>query len=423
MRKVLVTFPNAWDAKQLESCRSSWDGRYEVAFGDPTDEGCPWDFDIMSYIERVVAENEGRLEGIASSSDYPGATVAGAVATRLGLPGSPPESVIRCSHKYYSRLAQRESVPEATADFELLDPRQPDAAPQLGFPFFIKPVKGAFSVMSRRIDDAGQLRAFLSRPSVAEFLESYLHIFNQLVGGLTDLEIDGRYFLVEELLRGEQVTVEGFTQNGGVEIVGIVDSVVHPDTGSFVRFDYPSRLGDDIQRRLADVAERVMTHLGLESSFFNIEMIHDPASGRIGIIEINPRICGQFGDLYQKVDGVNSYEMVLELACGARPRRLRRQGPHAVASSFPLRIYQPARVASAPDDALIREVEREFDDTLIWSECTTGQNLTDFESIEDGLSIRYAVINTGSSSQDELMARFEAIVARLNYSFEYVGIQ
>jgi biotin carboxylase len=295
--------------------------------------------------------------------------------------------------------------------------------PELGFPFFIKPVKGAFSVMSRRIDDVGQLHAFLSRPSVAEFLENYLNIFNQLIRGLTEFEIDGRYFLAEELLRGEQVTVEGFTREGAVEIVGIVDSVVHRETGSFVRFDYPSRLSDDVQRRLADVAERVMTHLGLESSFFNIEMIHDPGSGRIGIIEINPRICGQFGDLYQKVDGVNSYEMALDLACGARPRRLRRQGPHAVASSFPLRIYRPAQVTNAPDAALIREVEAELGDALIWSECVTGQSLTDFESIEDGMSSRYAVINTGANSHEELMARLKDIVARLDYSFEYVGIQ
>ena len=40
---------------------------------------------------------------------------------------------------------------------------------------------------------------------------------------------------------------------------------------------------------------------------FNIEMMYDAATDRIGIIEINPRMASQFADLYEKVDGTNSY--------------------------------------------------------------------------------------------------------------------
>jgi hypothetical protein len=99
-------------------------------------------------------------------------------------------------------------VPEATPRFWLLDPRDPQTWSAVEFPCYVKPVKGAFSIMSRRLDSSEDLQRFLARSSVQEFLENYIAIFNQLVGALTEFEIDGRYFLAEELFRGTQVTVD-----------------------------------------------------------------------------------------------------------------------------------------------------------------------------------------------------------------------
>nr|NIN10130.1 hypothetical protein [Gemmatimonadales bacterium]NIS65319.1 hypothetical protein [Gemmatimonadales bacterium] len=122
--------------------------------------------------------------------------------------------------------------------------------------------------------------------------------------------------------------------------------------------------------------------------------------------------------LYHKVDGTSGYEVALALATGQAPRIRRRSGPYSVASSFPLRIFQPARVESAPDAATIREVEAAYPGTLIWSECVTGQPLTDFESIEDGQSFRYAIVNVGAADREELMHRFQEIETRLAYRFD-----
>lgn len=412
--RVLVVFPNAWDTKQLRSCGAAWEGRYRLQFGEPTDEDCPWDFDILGYIDRLIEGAEG-IDGVTSSSDYPGATVAGAVAAGLGLPGTPAERVIRCSHKYYSRLAQRESVPEATPWFRLLDPDAADPAAGLDFPCFIKPVKGAFSVMSGRVDGLEELAAFLDRPALRHFLDVYLDIFNRLVAGLTSFEIDGRHFLVEELLHGAQVTVEGYCHGDAVEIIGIVDSATDPRTGSFVRFDYPSALAPSVQRRMSEIAGRVVRHLGLRQTLFNIEMIYDEPRDRICIIEINPRVCGQFADLYQKVDGTSSYEIALALAAGEPPRVKRRAGAYARAASFPLRIFEPAVVRRAPSSREIAEVEGSYPGALVWSECETGQLLADFESVEDGKSCRYAIVNLGASSNQDLSRRFEEVRAALGY--------
>lgn len=167
--------------------------------------------------------------------------MAAALATRLGLPGPRPERVIGASHKYYSRLAQQRAAPEAVPDFALLDPSQPDAAPPLPFPFFAKPVKGAFSVLARRIDDDAALRAYLRSAAVAEFTSDYMGIFNRLVAELTAFEVDGRFFLAEGLLAGDLVTVEGFACEGRVEILGIVDSGLDPRTGASCASTTPPR--------------------------------------------------------------------------------------------------------------------------------------------------------------------------------------
>ena len=42
-KRVLVVFPNAWDVKQLESCRAEWEPRFELLWGEPSAEDCPAD--------------------------------------------------------------------------------------------------------------------------------------------------------------------------------------------------------------------------------------------------------------------------------------------------------------------------------------------------------------------------------------------
>lgn len=412
-------FPTVWDRRQLEACRDTWRNRYQVELAEPSDADCPADLDVLGYIDELVARYAGRIHGVMSSSDYPGATVAGALATRLGLPGCPPATVIRCSHKYYSRLAQREAVPEATAAFELLDPREPGAGdPALAFPCFVKPVKGAFSILSERIESPEELRAFLARRAVADFVGEYMGVFNRLVAGLTDFEVNGSWFLAEELLHGTQVTVEGWVRDGEVGILGFVDSILHPGRPCFARFDYPSALRPEILETMADVARRVAVHLGLSDTLFNIEMIYEAATDRVRIVEINPRMCGQFADLYEKVDGVNGYQLALALATGdPLPEPAPRRPRTALATSFPLRVFTPSRVLAAPDAATVERAEASIPGALVWSECSEGENLERFED-EDGHSSRYCVVNLGGPTRRELLARLDRIESALGFRFE-----
>lgn len=142
--------PTAWDAAQLPGLqRLSYDLE---TYGDDVEHN-PGAFDADRFIAEAVEHlRASGVDGVTSSGDYPGCLVAAFIARELGLPGPEPESVLRCSHKYYARLAQQAAVPEATPRFERIDP---DAFDQdsltLSFPLFVKPVKSWFSQYARRV--------------------------------------------------------------------------------------------------------------------------------------------------------------------------------------------------------------------------------------------------------------------------------
>jgi ATP-grasp domain len=415
-QRVLVLFETSWDRRQLAACAPRWAGAIQVVFAEPSDADCPAELDPVEFVADVVRGGWGPIDGVLSSSDYPGVTLAGAVATELGLAGSHPERLITAAHKYYSRIAQRAAAPEAVPEFAVIDLRARAPAPPLAFPCWIKPVKSSFSLLARRIDGREAFRAFVDSPGVREFADEYMAIFNRIVSAYSDHPIDGRALIAEGVLRGDLVTVEGFVCRGAVEVMGIVDSTVHAN-GSFARFDYPSVLPEPVQDRMADVARRVIAALGLDQTIWNIEMMYDAAADRVSIVEVNPRICGQFADLYQKVDGTNSYEIALALCTGARPRFTPRGGRYAAAASFPLRVFEPSRVEVAPHDSDAAAAEALFAQTLVWRECRAGDELSDFGG-EDGASQRYAVINLGGADRADLARRCAAVQDRLGFSMK-----
>src|SRR5258706_8421962 len=92
------------------------DARSDIFAGDP-----------LAEIEYIVDRNEQpRIDAVVSTDDYPGSTLASAVARMLGLPGVDPAINLVCQHKYYARLAQRRFAPEAVPAFQWLGDHAPE---------------------------------------------------------------------------------------------------------------------------------------------------------------------------------------------------------------------------------------------------------------------------------------------------------
>src|SRR5512134_858502 len=210
--------------------------------------------EIEGILDAVAGAN---LAGVTSTDDYPGSALAAAIAKRLGLPGPDPAVTLICQHKYLARVAQAKIVPHAVPPFTLIDVAAGATLPEeLRFPLFVKPVKSFFSIGAERVDSVSALAALFPRWAA---LDQFFAPLDQLLQRYTGSSIGTKRLIAEAVLKGEQVTVEGFVHEGRATILGIVDSVMLPGTLAFSRFDYSSSLPESVQQRMAGIAATLMT--------------------------------------------------------------------------------------------------------------------------------------------------------------------
>ncbi|WP_224245763.1 ATP-grasp domain-containing protein [Hyalangium gracile] len=418
--RVLVVCPGPWDKETLGA---RFHERFELLFhGEKLVEQpslvAGLRFDVSRWVEQAVETyRDAGLSGILGTGDYPGCMFAALVGERLGLPVPPPAAVVLLSHKYYSRRLQQQSVPEATPDFEPINPFSgPPRLRRLAYPFFLKPVKGTMSIRAQMVHGPEDFRRAV-RFSWRERIEKSLLLrpFQQLLRRYTDGQVPAYWFIGEAPLAGTQVTVDGFVERGRPVVMGIVDSVMYPGTISFQRFEYPSHLPDSVQARMRDIAVRLMRASGFDHACFNIEMFHDTQRDTVSVIEVNPRMSYQFADLYERVDGMNTYEAQLALATGQPVPWQPGSGRDRVAASFVLRRFSDARVLRVPSEAQLAAVKERFPGTIIKVLCTAGERLSALD--QDVGSFRYGIVNLGAPTREELFARYQQVEEMLAFEF------
>lgn len=416
-RTVCLVCPTMWDEAELPAASARAGIPYRSHGTDVSEN--PGAFDALSFIDATAAliRAEG-LSGVMASDDYPGSIVSAALAHELGFPGPSPEVVLRCQHKFYGRLAQRESVPEAVPDFALVDPCNIEAAAsRLRFPVFVKPVKSFFSLFARRVHDRHGLESLAH--AARDHFASFVKPLDQLIAKYApSIGHGGGYLLAEAPLEGVQVTFEGCVFRGEMRAIGIVDSTMYPGTISFARFEYPSALPHEVQGRMADIARRFVRHIGFDNGLFNIEMMYDRAQDRIGIIEVNPRMCPQFADLMEKVNGVNTYEIALSIAAGREPVVRRPTALFAVAASVVARVFDDRLVRRIPSHAQRSRLAESFPDARLKVLCREGHRLS--EELQDGNSYRYALLNLGGDSREHIAARYAEAMRLLHFELQAV---
>src|SRR5690625_7258580 len=62
------------------------------------------------------------VDGLIHYLDFPASTTAPILCSEFGLPSASLEAVLKCEHKYWSRLEQMRSIPDHIPEFEDFDP-------------------------------------------------------------------------------------------------------------------------------------------------------------------------------------------------------------------------------------------------------------------------------------------------------------
>lgn len=419
-------FAYDWDRLAMSRLQADGLARFSHAgfdlFSFPSNAGL-LGFDIERFAARQAAR--GRAQGwraVLSHHEQFGALAAALVAERLNRPGASPESVLAAQHKLHARRVLAAVAPEATLAAAEIPMDYGDPAPDdLPYPCFVKPVKGAFSVFARVIDS----RAALARHTAFSRRDQWVirrlvEPFERLRRARLPQACSAHRLMRETPVAPDtpQYNLDGWVADGRVHAFGVVDAIMVPGTQAFQRWEFPSALPASVQARALDVARRFLAAVGYRHGCFNLEFFFDAASNRLSVIECNPRLASQFGDLYRRVLGIDPHAWSLALALGEDPRRLPRAVPAAhLAASLVYRAFDAATVPPPPDAAQRAALARAFPDAQLFCFARRGRALArDFAWTG---SHRYGCLHLGADNRSALRARAEQASALLGWPAPY----
>jgi Carbamoyl-phosphate synthase L chain, ATP binding domain len=377
--------------------------------------------ELLDAAQRRVESFDGPVHALIGFWDFPVSTMVPILCQRLGLRWASLESVVKCEHKYWSRLEQRRVIDEY-ARFGLVDLDRPALPEGLRYPVWLKPIKSASSELAFRADDAAQLAeaAAVIRTGIRRIGDAFGYVLDLLELPPELAGTGGSACLAEEAASGAQVTVEGYSFRGDVHVYGTVDSVTVPGGTSFLRYQYPSRLPPAALDRMTELSRRVIRQVGLDGVTFNIEYFWDAEHDAITLLEINPRHSQSHAELFAWVDGVANHHHMLELALGRAPRPPHREGPYAVAARWFVRRSADGVVRRVPTADEIATVQDAVDGCTVDVTVRPGDRLSDLHD-QDSYSFTIATIAVGGDSEDELTRKYEQAVAGLSFEIDAVG--
>ena len=424
-KRILVVAPNNWSLEALKK----YDEQYDFIFIEDKfqEDGLSffywlrivWGLNFLKGVKKLVRLAKlHKADGILGADDFISCLYASRACKELDLPGAKTELELIFQHKYYSRVLQNEIVPEYIPKFQLLNFKKPPT-----YPFFAKPIRGAASIMAKRIHSDQEFKNYQKMPFLKLFtFHRLVSLFQNIAFKIAGVKPVQEMAVAEEIIEGNQCTLEGVVFKGINYTIGITDSVMYPNSKlSFERFNFPSKLDQGIQNKMAEVAEKLMLSSGFDFGFYNIEFFHNPNTGEIKIIEVNPRMAFQFTDLYEKVLGINTFDLLLRMTAGEDIsevlQKISTKGNYQKATSFVLRTFQDAKVLVHPSINQVTNYLNLFPDARLMIQAKTGDKLSD-DIFQDVESFRLLTLNVGGNTDVELLNKYEKALKMLPFTLQ-----
>lgn len=249
--------------------------------------------------------NRYELAGVANFTEVDVQLVA-EIAAQLGLPGMPATAALRARNKYAMKDALRHLdgiLPRFAKVTDLAELRT--AVEEIGLPAIVKPTgasgsKGIFELRDRQdLEPAMERLAAIARPD-------FDPVFRQF----------GPEFIVEELLDGDEVSVEGFVSGGEIHTVTITDKVTSTPYHLELEHKVPSTLPADARAEITATTKDIVSALEFDHCAFHLEAKW--GSRGLRFIEIAGRPAGDYiaSHLVPLATGVDYFENVIRVATG-----------------------------------------------------------------------------------------------------------
>ncbi len=263
-------------------------------------------FYLVSTIDKKavleVARKE-KVDGVVAYASDPAAPTAAYVAEMLGLPGNPYESVeILCNKdRFRAFLAEHGfCTPKAKGYSSIAEASSDLRAGVFRFPVIAKPVDSSGSKGVGRIDS----------PDEAEDKLLYAMSFSR-----------GGRIIVEEFVEkfGYQIAGDGLSVDGKLVFRYFANDHFNPRcVNPFVPISasFPYNMPKDVQDKIHNEIQRLLTALGMRSCTYNFDMRID-RDYNVYLMEVAPRDGGNYiPDVIRHATGVDLVECAVKAAMG-----------------------------------------------------------------------------------------------------------
>ncbi|MFJ3185023.1 ATP-grasp domain-containing protein [Streptomyces halstedii] len=376
--------------------------------------------ELMDRARAVLDAHDGSVDAVVGYWDFPVSVLVPLLGKEYGVRTTSLESVVKCEHKYWSRLEQRkvtDALPRfGRVDLDSDDPRPPEG---VAFPMWLKPALAYSSELAFGVTDMAEFREAVEaiRKGIARVGRPFDAVLDMLELPPEMRGVGGQVCLAEEAMTGLQVAVEGYVHDGEVTVYGILDSVNYPGSPCFLRHQYPSSLPAPVIRELRDVSTRTMRQIGVDDATFSIEYFYDPKTGDVSLLEINPRHSQSHAELFDYVDGAPNHHRMISLALGQDPSLPGGRGPYRTAAKWYYRWFGDGTVHEVPSPERIAAIEREIPGVRVDVVPGEGQKLSTVAQ-QDSYSYEVAHIFTGGDDEADMRRKFDRCVAALGLTFD-----
>lgn len=411
MKHIFVLGMDDLQWRELGTIRNAKDYTFHEVLDIPSlVESETIDFDALLNRARADIKAAGvSVDAIVAHWDFPTSVLAPVLGKEFGVPSPSLESVMKCEHKYWSRLEQVKVVPEVVPGFSCFDPFSDRALEsiQLEFPFWIKPVKAFSSQLGFLIENEQAFNEAVA--TIREEIGRIGDAFDQALARITlpaELqEFGGNSCLAEEIITGMQIAPEGSVCNGKVEFHGMIDMNRAGGGVKLDRLEYPSAASPELTRKIEEVSEKLLSHIGFDNGCFNVEFMWDEAKDRLRLIEVNTRISQSHSEMFILVDGITNHEIAVEVALGKVEDLPRNQGPYNVAAKFILCYPEDGFVRSVPSEADIKALQQRFPKMEVKLEVEPDMELNQVPN-QDAYNFVLGEVFLGAETREELLDRY-----------------
>ncbi|WP_444678371.1 ATP-grasp domain-containing protein [Halomonas sp. E19] len=427
-RNIFVVALEAQQREELKTLRHSEEFEvHSLLSVKDAVEAPSFSFDaLLDEARRKLDAFDGSVDAIVAQWDFPTSVMVPILCQERGIPAPSVESVLKCEHKYWSRLEQQKVIPEVVPEFCAVDPFADDPLAQvtLDYPFWIKPVKAFSSHLGFKIENEAQFNE-----AIKEIREGIRQLGDPFNEALRHVELppeirqmDGNSCIAEQIVSGAQGAPEGTVFHGEFNVHGII---AQPNSVSkdipYDRLEYPSNLPERVHRQMIDVSRRFLEHIGYDNGCFNAEFMWDEATDKLWLIEFNTRISQSHSEIFIMVDGMSNHEVAVDIAFGERPSMANRQGIAAVAAKCYIPYeHRDGIVKRVPSEAEVQAICERFPGTKVRLDVEPGMRLGDLMH-QDSFSYRLGTLYVAGEDHEEIEQRYKACLEALQFEIEPIG--